>query len=134
MRVFADTYFYLALLNPRDAAYGTAHRWSSGSSIREVVTTAWVLLELADAMHMPGGRTVAASFIADLHLAVNTRIVPASEKLLERGFVLYASRPDKAWSLTDCLSFVVMADERLTQALTGDHHFTQAGYEALMQE
>ncbi len=133
MRVFADTYFYLALLNPHDVVHSTARQWSSGSSIRQVVTTDWVLLELADAMHMPYERTVAASFIADLRVAVNTRIVPASEELLERGFALYASRPDKAWSLTDCLSFVVMADERLTQALTGDHHFTQAGYEALMR-
>ena len=133
MRVFADTHFYLALLNTRDAAHGMARRWSHSSDIRQVVTTGWVLIELADAMHMPHERTVAASFIADLRVAVNTRIVPVSEALLGRGFSLYASRADKAWSLTDCLSCVVMADEQSTQALTGDHHFTQAGYQALLR-
>ena len=133
MRVFADTFFYLALLNTRDVAHQAAHRWQQALNIREVVTTSWVLLELADAMHLPHERALAVRFVTLLRAAVKTRVVPASEALLERGFALYASRADKAWSLTDCLSFVVMTDERLTQALTGDHHFTQAGYQALMR-
>ncbi len=133
MRVFADTFFYLALLNTRDAAHKTAHRWQQALNIREVVTTSWVLIELADAMHLPHERALVVRFITLLRAAVKTRIVPASETLLGRGFALYASRTDKAWSLTDCLSFIVMADERLTQALTGDHHFVQAGYQALMR-
>ena len=51
-----------------------------------------------------------------------------------RGFDLYARRPDKSWSLTDCISFVVMTDRGLTEALTGDHHFEQAGFRALLRE
>ncbi len=47
---------------------------------------------------------------------------------LRRGLDLYQSRPDKAWSLTDCISFIVMGDERLDDALTGDRHFAQAGF------
>ncbi len=125
--------FYLALLNTRDVAHKAAHHWQQASNIREIVTTSWVLLELADAMHLPHERVVAIRFVTLLRTAVKTRIMPASEELLERGFALYANRRDKAWSLTDCLSFVVMADERLTEALTGDHHFVQAGYHALMR-
>jgi len=46
---------------------------------------------------------------------------------------LYAERPDKGWSLTDCISFVVMRQQGITQALTGDHHFEQAGFTALLK-
>lgn len=53
--------------------------------------------------------------------------------LWRRGLGLYAARPDKAWSLTDCISFVVMTDRGLTEALTGDHHFEQAGFRALLR-
>jgi len=45
---------------------------------------------------------------------------------------LYRERPDKNWSLTDCLSFVVMERRRVTEALTTGHHFEQAGLKALM--
>ena len=56
----------------------------------------------------------------------------ATSELFERGLALYNARPDKEWSLTDCISFVVMADEGLTDALTGDRHFEQAGFTALL--
>ncbi len=59
--------------------------------------------------------------------------VVSGDDWLERGVDLYARRPDKAWSLTDCISFVVMADRKLTEALTGDHHFEQAGFLALLK-
>ena len=60
-------------------------------------------------------------------------IVPVSRDLLERGRALYSDRPDKYWSLTDCISFVVMKDYQISEALTGDHHFEQAGFVALLK-
>jgi predicted nucleic acid-binding protein len=60
-------------------------------------------------------------------------IVASSRELFRRGFDLYADRPDKEWSLTDCISFVVMTDRRITDALTGDHHFEQAGFVAILK-
>ncbi len=54
--------------------------------------------------------------------------MPDSDRLYRRGLDLYAQRADKGWSLTDCISFVVMAEEGLREALTGDRHFAQAGY------
>jgi len=60
------------------------------------------------------------------------RVVRATTELIERGKELYRRRPDKEWPLTDCISFVVMQDEGLTEALTGDHHFEQAGFKALL--
>lgn len=62
----------------------------------------------------------------------NYRIIPATSDLLQRARDLFAARPDKAWSLTDCASFMVMQDESLTEALTTDRHFTQAGFHALL--
>jgi len=61
-----------------------------------------------------------------------TQIVPLDSRLLQRGLDLFAGRHDKNWSLTDCISFVVMQDEDLTEALTGDSHFEQAGFKALL--
>ena len=66
-------------------------------------------------------------------LPPNVRIIPASRDLLERGFQLLSHSMDKAWSLTDCTSFVVMQEEGLTDALTTDHHFEQAGFTVLLQ-
>ncbi len=134
MRVFADTYYFIALLSERDSDHKRALQWNSRPEVRELITTSWVLLELADSMNLPAERAVVADFIARVREAPNTRIVPATEELLWRGFALYRSREDKEWSLTDCISFIVMADEGLTDALTGDHHFTQAGFTALLRE
>jgi predicted nucleic acid-binding protein len=60
-------------------------------------------------------------------------MVPASQELLDRGVTLYRQRPDKDWSLTDCISFVVMRERGITEALTADHHFEQAGFVALLR-
>jgi hypothetical protein len=58
--------------------------------------------------------------------------MPSSNELFAAGVELYATRPDKEWSLTDCISFVVMEREGLTDALTGDRHFEQAGFKVLL--
>jgi predicted nucleic acid-binding protein len=60
-------------------------------------------------------------------------IVPAEQSLFDRAVELYDRRPDKAWSLTDCTSFTIMNDYTLRDALTGDHHFEQAGFNVLMK-
>jgi hypothetical protein len=60
-------------------------------------------------------------------------IVPAEQRLFDKGIELYARRRDKAWSLTDCISFVAMKEMRLREALTGDHHFEPAGFRALLK-
>ena len=108
-------------------------RWQASQEFREVVTTSWVLVELADCMRLPHEREVTARFIAALRQALQTVVVPVSEAALWRGFELYRGRTDKEWSLTDCISFVVMKEQGLTQALTGDHHFEQAGFTALLK-
>ena len=77
---------------------------------------------------------------SSIHDVANARanpaiqVVPATAPLFDAGLALHAQRSDKSWSLTDCISFVVMAEHGITDALTGDHHFEQAGFRALLKE
>lgn len=59
--------------------------------------------------------------------------MPPTDALFRRGLQLSNNRPEKEWSLTDCISFVVMKERRIKEALTGDHHFEQAGFVALLK-
>lgn len=129
--VFADTFFFLAILNPKDAAHNASIA-ASRATRAQWVTTAWVLTEVADAMALPGNRAVFSRFLRTVESNPNVTIEPASDSLYRRGQELYASRPDKEWSLTDCISFIVMQDHSINDALTGDHHFVQAGFVALL--
>ena len=122
MNRFADTFFYLALLNPRDRMHSRAVQMSRQLS-GGVVTTEFVLLELADGMARPPARETFVRTFDLLRADQRVQIIEASTELWERARELYADRPDKEWSLTDCTSFVVMTDRGITEALTGDRHF-----------
>ena len=130
-RVFADTHFFIALLNARDEAHLRAVRIENGPKLH-LITTRWVLAEVADAMASAAYRPRAAMFLKLAKANPWLRILDASDALFEQGCDLYAKRLDKDWSLTDCISFVVMEDEGLAEALTGDRHFERAGFKALL--
>ena len=131
-RVFADAFYFFAALNPSDAAHQRALAYATQHNER-MVSTAWVLTELADGLARTEKRHVFAQLVARLHADPDTEIVPPTEELMARGTELYNSRPDKKWSLTDCISFVVMEERGIREALTGDHHFEQAGFTALLK-
>jgi predicted nucleic acid-binding protein len=130
--VFVDTFYYLARLSRHDAAHKRAVELSRQISGRSV-TTAWVLTEVADALQSSNQRAMAIQLYETLLGDSNTTIVPPGQGIYERGWDLYRGRPDKAWSLTDCISFVVMKEMKLREALTGDQHFEQAGFIALLK-
>ncbi len=130
--VFADAYFYLALLNPRDAAHRSARDLESAFQGR-IVTTHWVLVEVADALSRPRDRAKVQHLLAALGADPRVRIVPADRVTFELGVQLFYSRPDKSWSLTDCLSFIIMEQMAMTEAFTADSHFEQAGFFALLK-
>lgn len=130
--LFADTFYFLALLNADDEAHDAADRFAADTNTR-VLTTTWVLTELADGLSETDGRTIFADFLRELSLDAQVVIVPADQSLWERAVELYASRHDKQWSLTDCVSFIVMRDKGITYALTADHHFEQTGFAALLK-
>jgi len=131
MTRFADTFYFMALLNRRDSAHAAAKAQSTGRG--GIVTTEWVLAELADAMCSRRERQKCVDLYQVLKFDPNVKIIPAITQQFIRGMDLYAARPDKDWSLTDCISFVIMGDQRIDEALTGDHHFEQAGFRALLK-
>ena len=131
-RVFADTWFFLAILNPSDPNHPRAVA-ASRPERRHRVTTDWVLVEVGDALCQQGNREVFSRFYDWVNQHAGTTLIPASRQLLADGMHLYRYRRDKDWPLTDCISFVVMADEEITDALTGDRHFEQAGFVALLK-
>lgn len=130
--IFADTAFFLALVNARDHLHPQAVALNAHPP-GPMLTTEWVLMELGDALAIPSGRTRFVRLVAALRAQSDVEIVPASPALFARACTLFAQRLDKAWSLTDCTSFVVMQDHTLTAALTADQHFEQAGFQRLMQ-
>jgi uncharacterized protein len=131
MKVFADTFFFLALLNKHDEAHAKAV--SFASLIDKLVTTEWVLTELADGLASSRHRGMFVQARLDLLADVDARVISFEKQLYDEGILLYHNRPDKEWSLTDCISFAAMKKESITDALTGDHHFEQAGFIALLK-
>jgi uncharacterized protein len=130
--VFADTYYWLALINPRDQAHHEALALSQ-SFTQPLVTTAWVLAEVGDAMSRPANRATFIRLLQDIALDPDTTVAPVSQVQFEEGAALFGSRLDKDWSLTDCITFVLMQRLAISDALTADHHFTQAGFSVLMK-
>jgi predicted nucleic acid-binding protein len=131
-RVFADSFYFFALLNQSDASHARALEYATAHH-EPIVTTAWVLTELADGLAKTAHRQVFSRLVARIQAESENEIVPPTEELMDRGVHLYDSRPDKKWTLTDCISFVVMQDRDIIEALTGDHHFEQAGFTALLK-
>ena len=81
----------------------------------------------------PTDRPRALNIVTGIRSSSLYEWVPTSPDLFEAGLQLHAQRPDKEWSLTDCISFIVMQQRGISRALTPDHHFEQAGYEALLR-
>ena len=97
-----------------------------------LVTTQAVVLEIGNALSKERYRAAAARLLTALVADPRVEIVPLSADLLLRAFELYATRDDKEWGLTDCVSFIVMQDRSLTESLTADEHFRQAGFQPLL--
>ena len=132
-RLFLDTYYVQALLNPRDSH----HPWALAllpmvRRAAEVVITEGVFTEVGNALSgTPRLRQFAAAFIRRCYAEPNMVVVPVDTVLLSRALELFESRVDKEWGLTDCISFVVMRDRGLIEVATGDRHFQQAGFPLL---
>lgn len=133
MIAFADTFALLAWLNPRDSDHARVAAYLAGFSGR-MVTTEWVLMELADALSAPEARSTAVAFLKAVRADRLFDVVGYVPGVYQAGFELFTSRADKAWSLTDCISFAVMTERGVSEALTADHHFEQAGFHAIFKQ
>lgn len=129
---FADTSFLLALLVVNDQWHQQALEAASFFGER-LVTTNWVLAELANFCKTRARRARFTAFVQKLATEDEWYVVEDSDRWFARGLDLYGRRLDKEWSLTDCISFEVMREMGITEALTADRHFEQAGFRALLR-
>lgn len=133
-KVFVDTAGWIGLINRSDDLHAQAQQVLN--TLRQqkalLVTTEFVLIEVADALSAPSFRLQTIAFIDGLRRLAPLRIVPVSHELLTDGWTLYRQRPDKEWGLTDCISFAVMEQEQIFEAVTSDRHFEQAGFVKLL--
>ena len=132
--VFADACYWIARLNDRDSLHQLATLLSDDMESRRIVTTELVLIEVLNffAEWGPARRSSAVALVLNLQYDLNVDIIKLSEIPFEDAVDLYYARPDQEWGLVDCASFLVMADNNIQEALTNDHHFTQAGFTILM--
>jgi len=134
VKVFVDTTAWIALINANDQLHQQAQTVMTKLRRQKarLVTTEFVLLEVADALSDPGVRSHTVEFIDGLRQVPLLQILSVKQDLLVEGWELYSQRPDKDWGLTDCTSFVVMNRKKIMQAFTSDHDFEQAGFINLM--
>lgn len=130
--LFADTSFYVAVLSPHDALH-TRAKTVADAHLGDVVTSEFVLIEVGNFFCRGIGRAVFATMMENLRRADDVQIVPVSTELFNKAIALFTARRDKEWSLTDCTSFVVMQDCGISEALTADEHFAQAGFVPLLK-
>lgn len=131
--VFADTAYWIALLNPREL-HERAHSVSAMLQRSRIVTSEFVLTELLNAFagFGPALRTAAVDLVEALRTDPNVDVVPAASVLFRRAVDRYRARVDKEWSLVDCTSFLIMEERHIENALAHDRHFKQAGFKALL--
>ena len=134
--VFLDAAYAIALSVPKDSYHSQAVALSNELEAfrTRMVTTRAVILEIGNALSKQRYRQAAIELLKALEADPNVLVIPLSEDLYTQAFRLYSERPDKEWGLTDCISFVVMQSREMTEALTADDHFQQAGFRALLLE
>jgi predicted nucleic acid-binding protein len=130
--VFVDTLFYLALANGDDEFHDVAREFERSFRGR-LVTTEYVLVEVLDALTAGDLRELGLAIVEAALEDEATTVVPAGTQLFRRARDLFRQRPDKQWGITDCISFVVMQEHGISEALTADQHFEQAGLRALLR-
>ena len=130
--IFLDTGYFVALFTPDDRLHNRATAWSWQLN-EPLLVTEHVLWECVNTFSKPKDRASAQALIEQVRSDSNCELVHASPELFRAGLHLHRTRPDKEWSLTDCISFHLMRERGVTRALAYDTHFEQAGFEALLR-
>ncbi|GBE76010.1 hypothetical protein myaer87_32370 [Microcystis aeruginosa NIES-87] len=134
-QIFADTFYWVALINSQDNWHQRVREVTSSLKNVELVTTDEVLVEVLNFMSAQGAnrRRRTVEFIDDLLQNPRLQIIPQNRESFLQGFELYRRRPDKEYSLTDCISMTVMQRLKIGEVLTHDNHFKQEGFRILFE-
>jgi|SRR5687768_5250671 len=126
-RFLLDTHFIQVLLNKRDQYHSKAQQFLPRlRAAREAWVTEAILVEVANGLSAINRQGI-ARFISHCYHTPNIHVVSVDSALFQQALALYEARQDKTWGLTDCISFVVMEKNNLTDAVTADRDFAQAG-------
>jgi predicted nucleic acid-binding protein len=133
--LFADTFYWIALTDPNDTAHQDALAMTAERAAAPLITTDEVLSEYLAffASASTALRREASGIVRDLLESPAVRVAAQSRESFLSGLALYTARPDKGYSLTDCISMQTMRREGLSEALTNDRHFEQEGFRALFR-
>jgi predicted nucleic acid-binding protein len=133
--VFADASYYIAILNRADQFHAVAARWQATvrREVIQVVTTEAVMWETLNGLSASPHREMIVEFFQRMRVSSRERLIGYDRVLINEAVTLYSASHDKRWGITDCYSFVVMQRNNIVAALSTDHHFEQAGFEALLR-
>ncbi len=133
--VFADTGYWIALLDPQDTLHFKAINLSRALTQVQIYTSEMVLTEVLNHFSKHGNflRYASVNFIEKMQENQSITIIPQTDDIFQQALILYKQRPDQAWSHTDCSSFCIMAQQNILEALAYDKHFEQAGFIALLR-
>jgi predicted nucleic acid-binding protein len=135
-KLFVDANYLIALLNPRDELHEKAKSVSAGLGQSRLVTSEMILAEVLAFYADKGAplREAAADTACRLCDDPNATVMPQTSLLFQEALGYYRALKDKEWSLVDCASMLIMRSEGISEALTHDHHFEQAGFKALLRD
>lgn len=134
--VFLDTSFAIALSSVTDQNHVRAVELTNQIETNKtrLVTTQAILLEIGNALSKQRYRAAAIQLLESLETDPSVEVVLLTNGLYKLAFNLFKQREDKEWGLVDCISFIVMQERGISDALTADTHFKQAGFRALLRD
>jgi predicted nucleic acid-binding protein len=129
-RLFAEAFYWIALLHAGDQWHRQVIAFTATLGAHHLYTTDAVFDEFLEAYSAQAAylRQRAAATVRRLLVSPEVTVIHQTRELFLEGLTLYEARPDKEYSLTDCISMQVMRRESLTEVLTNDRHFTQEGF------
>ena len=134
--IFLDTSYVIALASVKDNLHQKALETAEKIQVEKskLITTRAVMLEIGNALSGLRYRVAAITLLNALESDPDVGIVSLTESLYAQGYSLFCKRQDKNWGLVDCISFVVMEERKIIDALTADEHFQQAGFRAMLRD
>ena len=132
IKIFVDTLFIVALINKRDQYHQIALNLAEQYENCPLITTDAIFLESGNKLSA-NYRNEVVELIEQFLASDEVDVIRLTPELFDESLRLYKKHQDKSWGLVDCFSFVVMKQHKLSQALTFDRHFIQAGFQALMK-
>ena len=134
-RVFADTCYWLALINNEDSLHEKATHLSEILKNTFLFTTEIHFAEFLNFFCGHGGflRRRAVNAIEKIQRNPNVIVITFAQMSFASGMKLYRERADKSYSFADCIAMVIMRDKGISEILTADHHFEQEGFTRLLK-